>query len=372
MLIFWVGKNVILAAWHWGEISGTASVLENVVRHLEAARDLSFTLVVPGGRELAHVPPHIECRRLGDVSTGHRAWLEEFHRAFEGGDELLFFPGMQLPARIPRRFVSVLHDVLPLHSIDFRINPLRKCAYLSRIRAHAAAKRIVTVSQFSRNDITRRSGLSPDRFYVIPNGVEERFFSAKQTPLGAAEAMPYNDPYLLYVGDLTWRKNVAGLAKAYLMLPEVVRSRYRFVFTGQGAVRGQIERMFQRAGCSDRLTALGVVENRHLPPLLAGASLFVFPSLLEGFGLPVLEAQAAGVPVVCGNASSLPEVSGGAAYLVEAGSPRRLSGALAFLLTHEEERARLAEAGRRNAARYSWKTAARSYVQVFREALGST
>ncbi|MBN8218525.1 MAG: glycosyltransferase family 4 protein [Spirochaetes bacterium] len=360
-------KRIILAGWHWGEVSGTATVLENIVRHLEPSPGMAYRLVVPHGRELGVVPGFVQVARLGEVSGGHGAWLEAFQGAY--GNELLFFPGMQLPQRTPARFVSVIHDVLPLHSIDFKINPLRAAGYRAKIRAHRTARRIITVSQFSRNDIVARCGLAIEKFRVVPNGVEDRF-SAGALPIdGAVAALREQGPYALYVGDLSWRKNVPAFAKAYLALPPRLKEKYRFVFTGKGPARRKIENRFQRAGCAERLTALGVVDHELLPPLMAGASLFVFPSLLEGFGLPVLEAQAAGTPVLCNAASSLPEISGGAAHLVDTGSPRPFARALAFLLGDEGERHRLAEAGRLNAARYSWARSARAYTQIFQEAL---
>jgi alpha-1,3-rhamnosyl/mannosyltransferase len=175
----------------------------------------------------------------------------------------------------------------------------------------------------------------------------------------------------LYVGTVEPRKNLDRLLDAWQTLPASVREAFDLVFAGpQG---------WQSTGTLARLGAptpgvryLGYVPEPDLPGITAGATVFVYPSLYEGFGFPVAQAMAAGVPVITSNLSSLPEVTGGAARLIDPHSPAELHAALDCLLTSPATCAQLAASGRIQAQRFRWDLCARQSIDFFERILGSS
>ncbi|MOA25446.1 D-inositol 3-phosphate glycosyltransferase [compost metagenome] len=178
--------------------------------------------------------------------------------------------------------------------------------------------------------------------------------------------------YSLYVGTIEPRKNIETLLDAYERLPLALRRRWPLILTGYKGwrseeIHGRIEDA-QRAGWA---RYLGFVPGEDLPLLFAGARLFAFPSLYEGFGLPVLEALSSGVPVVCSNSSSLPEVAGEAALMSEPLDVETLTANLQRGLEDDAWRTMAIASGLRHAATFSWERCARQTIEVYRKVVGS-
>ena len=174
---------------------------------------------------------------------------------------------------------------------------------------------------------------------------------------------------MLYVGTVEPRKNLDRLLDAWQGLPPSLRESFNLVAAGPEG--------WQSAGTMARLRAasaglryLGYVPEPDLPGLTAGAALFVYPSLYEGFGFPVAQAMAAGVPVITSNLSSLPEITGGAAELIDPRSVAEIRAALDRLLTSPASRERLAHAARIQAQRFRWDICARESVNFFHDIVG--
>jgi alpha-1,3-rhamnosyl/mannosyltransferase len=173
--------------------------------------------------------------------------------------------------------------------------------------------------------------------------------------------------YSLFVGTIEPRKNIETLLDAYSRLPIELRKRWPLVLTGYHGWRS--ESIHQRLDSAKRegwAYYLGFVPSEDLPLLFAGARLFTFPSLYEGFGLPVLEAMSSGVPVVCSNNSSLPEVAGDAALMCEAQDTETLTELIQRGLEDEAWRASAVEQGLLHAARFSWERCASETLQVYK------
>jgi alpha-1,3-rhamnosyl/mannosyltransferase len=176
--------------------------------------------------------------------------------------------------------------------------------------------------------------------------------------------------YSLYVGTIEPRKNLDVLLDAYALLPQAVRQQWPLILIGyQGWRSEQLHERIKAAVSEGWARYLGFVEAGELPLLYAGARVFVFPSLYEGFGLPVLEAMASGIPVVCSNASTLPEVGGEAATMFEPQDVDTLSELINRALQDQSWREMAVKKGLLQAAKFSWKRCATETAAVYKEVL---
>lgn len=216
---------------------------------------------------------------------------------------------------------------------------------------------VIVPSQAVKRDLVERLNVTDDRITVIPHGVDEEFF-----PPGPLEperrAFDRPDRYIFFLGAMEPRKNLATLLEAYRLLPAELRQEFPLVVAGASGWKNKKlgQTLQQEKGLGVRL--LGYVPPQALPLIYAGASVFVFPSLYEGFGMPLLEAMAAGAPVVTSNISAMPEVVGEAAVTVDPRSPAELARAIERVLTDRELAASMRESGRRRAREFTWEKTA--------------
>src|ERR1044071_4013858 len=196
------------------------------------------------------------------------------------------------------------------------------------------ADALIAVSENTRQDIIRVLGVRPERIRAIYSGVPDEYFDA--TPHQRQK------PYVLYVGTVEPRKNLGTLLDAWGVLHPDLRCAFDLLVVGPEGWHSSATMARIRA----ESVYLGYVPETELPGVIAGATLFVYPSLYEGFGFPVVQAMAANVPVLCANTSCLPEVAGGAAALVDPRSVSEIAAQLNRLLESPEERSRLAQFGR--------------------------
>lgn len=217
---------------------------------------------------------------------------------------------------------------------------------------------LVAISECTRADSAKILGIDPEKIAVIYPGVAGPYF--EMTPeIGRETARSYglSRPYALFVGTVEPRKNVSTLLDAYQQLPGSLRGEFDLVVIGPAGwgERSVIARL--ESGIPG-VRYLGYVPEAALPGLTAGAAVFLYPSLYEGFGLPVAQAMAAGTPVITSHLSSLPEVAGGAALLLDPRSPNEIRAALEKLLLSPPLRADLAQKGRERARQYRWELCA--------------
>lgn len=228
------------------------------------------------------------------------------------------------------------------------------------------ADRVIAVSECTRQDAIQVLGIAPEKIDVIHSGVAESFFQVEQAAVAAVRAR-YSlvKPFILSVGTIEPRKNTDALLSAYQALPASLREEFDLVLAGPmgWAAASTVERV-------RRARYLGYVPESDIAPLTAGAAVFAYPSLYEGFGFPVAQAMAAGVPVITSNVSSLPEIAGDAAVLIDPRSLAELRDGLSRLLSSPDLRARLAVRGRQRAALFHWQTCADRSLRFFREVAG--
>jgi glycosyltransferase involved in cell wall biosynthesis len=285
-------------------------------------------------------------------------------------DHLLHVPNFILPP-CANPTVATLHDFSHLHYPHF--HPRERRVYLDRYlpRTLQHATRLIAVSEFVRQEAMALFGVPAERIIAVPNGVDPVFH-----PYPHAEILPVLSRYglqpggyLLAVATLEPRKNLGRLAEAYGRLPATLRQRYPLILVGaRGWLTETLERQLAPLERSGQVRRLGYVPQADLPALYAGAHAFAYPSLYEGFGLPVLEALASGVPVLTANRASLPEVAGDAALLVEPEEVDALTAGLERLLVDQDWRTGAVERGLRQAGRFSWTRCVEETVAVYREA----
>jgi alpha-1,3-rhamnosyl/mannosyltransferase len=214
---------------------------------------------------------------------------------------------------------------------------------------------LIAVSENTRQDAIRMLGIAPERIRTIYSGVADEYFDAP--PRARVK------PYVLFVGTIEPRKNLDTLLGAWRSVKPDIREHFELVIAGPEGWNssGTMERVRQEAN------HLGYVPEAGMPGLIAGAALFVYPSLYEGFGFPVVQAMAANVPVLSSRTSCLPEIGGDAAVYVDPRSTSEINAQLTRLLESPEERTRLAQLGRARAECYRWGRCAKESLAFFRE-----
>lgn len=293
---------------------------------------------------------------------------------FKGyGDHLYHGPNFYLP-KFPGRTVVTVHDLSVLTMPQF--HPRERVLYLGKEIESAArrATRILTDSHYTRAEVLSHFGFPEEKV-----GVAQLACGSEFRPRSAEELAPVlqtyglsPDGYALYTGTIEPRKNLVALIDAYGRLPAELCRRYPLVLAGyKGWNNEAIMERIARAQGEGWLTYLGYVPNDHLPYLFSGARLFAFPSLYEGFGLPVLEAMASRVPVIASDQASLPEVGGEAAAYVAPGDVEGLTALYERCLTDEETRRDMIEKGVAQAGKFSWRRCAEETVALYRAASGA-
>ena len=230
------------------------------------------------------------------------------------------------------------------------------------------ADAIVTCSEASRQDIVELIGVPPEKVTVCYGAADAALAPLPREAAHKAVAATYDlrPPYILFVSTREPRKNIVGLLRAFRRVARLVPHRLVFV-GGAGWGLPPVEKMAADLGIADRVTVLGYVPTHEaLAALYSAADLFVLPSWYEGFGLPVLEAMTCGCPVVTSPVASLPEVAGDAAQYADPGEPEAIAAAMLAVLGNSALRARMSEAGRIQARKFTWEASARALLDVYR------
>ncbi|MBD9426159.1 glycosyltransferase family 4 protein [Pseudomonas sp. PDM15] len=236
------------------------------------------------------------------------------------------------------------------------------------------ASKILVDSQFIASEVVRHYSVSADKVVVAPLGHSRRFYprSFEQLNVPLAEHAVRPREYLLCIGTVEPRKNLQLVIDGYLALPEALRRQYPLLIAGMPGWRNeQLQGSLQRALASGQVRLLGYLQDNALAELLAGARLLLFPSLYEGFGLPVLEAMASGTPVILSRRAALPEVAGDAGLYIDPEDIHGCASALQNLLEDEAAWQARRTAGLLRAQDFSWARCAQITANTYRELVGS-
>ena len=293
--------------------------------------------------------------------------------------DLFHFPNSDIWRSKYCKTVVTVHDLAPYHFPEkFFRNKNDFNRYLRELKCiKKNSDAILTVSDFSKNDIIDVLGVNSDKVFRIYNGVEEMF---RRLTLDMNEAksllnhLELPDIFVLYAGGLDFRKNLTVLIKAFNIL--LANQRYKdlkLVIVGRRPINPDTKMYEPLEGLAKELLPngsvifLNSVSDSELAVLYNLASLFVFPSIFEGFGLPPLEAMSCGCPVLCSNRCSLPEVIGDAAVLFDPEDIKGLADKISHIINSSELKAELSRSGIKRAKLFSWQNTAREVLNVYKE-----
>jgi glycosyltransferase involved in cell wall biosynthesis len=352
---------------------GIGTYLRNLLRGLaNIDRDTEYVLLCrPGDVEVAKSLG--ENFRAVPERSGHYSIREQIAIPMAVRREradVFHAPHYVLPALTPGRTVVTIHDCIHLMFPQYLRNRLAyPYARASMWTAAHKSNRVFTVSEQSKRDILKFFNISPDKIVVTPNAIDDRFSSPPSDELmtQTRERYQLSHAYVLYVGNIKPHKNLDRLVEAFHLVRNQGRPELELVIIGHEISQIQsLRRAVHKYQLHRYVRFIGHVPDKTLAVFYRLASVFVFPSLYEGFGLPPLEAMASGTPVVTSNVSSLPEVVGDAAVLVDPYSAQAIADGIIRVLHSSHLRNDLRTRGLARVREYSW---ARS-VQRVREVYG--
>ncbi|HZI66901.1 MAG TPA: glycosyltransferase family 1 protein [Thermoanaerobaculia bacterium] len=272
------------------------------------------------------------------------------------------------------RAVVTIHDII--HLLYPQYLPNRAALIYARVmirRALVRADRIITVSYNSKRDLVDYFGIAPSRVEVIYNGVSPRFHPdvAEEDRRRVREKYGLTRPYLLFLGGEKPHKNAQNVVRAFA---EARRRRadlpHSLVLAGpMPGNAARIDALIAALDVGRAIVRPGRIAEEDLPPLFAGADVLLYPTLYEGFGLPVVEAMACGTPVLTSSTSALQEIAGGYAYLVDPLDVDAIARGIVLLTTDPKVRSDFVELGRKRARDFSWEKAAERTLEVYADAL---
>ncbi len=321
----------------------------------------------PPGDNFTWAPTRLSTLTLARI--WQRAGVPIPVNAWTGRLTLFHATDFVLPPVMPgTRTLLTVHDLSFVRAPEAASPRLR--AYLNRVvpRSVQRADHILADSQATKDDLIALYGTHADKVTVLLSGVSDRFVPVTDSAQTAAIRAKYgigDAPYIFSVGTVQPRKNYERLIRALAALPATQREVKLVIAGGQGWLHAPIYQAVTELGLSERVIFPGFAEDVDLPALYSGARLVAYPSLYEGFGLPILEAMRCGTPVLTANTSSLGEVAGDAAVIVDPLDVDSIRDGLLRLLTDDALRTRMIRAGFEQARPFTWERAARTLQDLY-------
>jgi glycosyltransferase involved in cell wall biosynthesis len=349
-----------------GERTGTETYTHQLLTAMAGlVPDEPIRIYLNAARPPADLPPFGEsvCIPFPRLWTHVRlSWEMQRHPP-----AVLFVPAHVVPLRHPPTVVTI-HDLGYLHHPDAHPPATRRMLHWTTKWSAWAARRVIAISDATRRDLREYYRVPNARISVIPHGVDPRLRPADPSTVQELRSrLRLPDRYILFVGTVQPRKNLARLAAALSLVQRAGFPHWLVVAGKRGWLADVVEEQIHASGMSHRVVQLGYVAANDLPALYSGADAFCFPSLYEGFGLPVLEAMACGTPVVAADRAALPEVVGNAALLVDPYRPADIAASLGRVLSDESLRRELIERGHARASQFTWQRTAHETLALLRD-----
>lgn len=370
---------------------GFKTYTENIINHLPEKRD-SYRYTIFFDRPVAKSPissrPDLSIEvihnKLPFMGVLYREHISVPYRLSKGKANLVHFPSASAAFWTPCPSIITIHDTIELMSLaksyagrSAKRTLMHLYYFYNQIHAVKKAAAILTVSNNSKTDIIRYFGVPGEKIFVTYEAPNEIFNRMNDQHKYDEIKVKYevNGPYILGIGSADPRKNLKCLIKAYSHLPAELIEKFQLVIIlthnrFQDITYAQVKNL----GLAHRVKFLDAVSDQDIAIIYNNASLFVFPSLYEGFGLPPLEAMACGVPVLAAHNSSIPEIVGEAAVLVDDidgnGDCSEMAGKMSRILIDKEYQKVLSDRGIERAKMFSWHRCAEETLKVYELVLG--
>lgn len=361
--------------------SGIGRYIQNLVTALSAIDGANTYSIITGGTNPeGSLPPVINAKNFKYCPLSKDIPIyslkEQTHlpgAVRRTSPDIVHYPNFNAPVLSFAPQVVTIHDLIYYLFPD--VCPNRAGHMYAKFMFSAVtrkAKRIITDSEYTKQDLIKHLGVRPDKITVAYLGIDPAYAPVKDGSALDAVAAKYglSGEYVLYTGTHQPRKNLVRLVKAFSKTA-AKRGGAQLVLTGKREARWpELYSVVESLGLKDRVRFFGIVPEKDLPALYSRASLFAFPSLYEGFGLPPLEAAACGAPVMVSNRTSLPEVMGGSAVTIDPEDIDGMATAIERVLSSKTLQSELREKGLIRAGRFTWKETAMKTLKVYGEALG--
>lgn len=358
---------------------GMDIVVLETIRHLQQIdRENQYVIFVNEGPDKACLQ-ETENFKIVEFGAPYPIWeqikLPKMLRKY--GCDILHCTSNTAPISCPVPLLVTVHDI-----IYFESNPLfvRNYSMYQRFgnlyrrfvvkRNLKRAEKIITVSEFEKKRFIERLPWIAPKLDVVYNGVGKHFFVEGATETGLDPGWKIKVPYVLFFGNTAAKKNTKRVIQAFGKLCREADLPHQLVVTDFDRKMG--DRLLHKLGledCSARFNFVGYVPNEHMPKLMSAADLFLYPSLRESFGIPILEAMAAQTPVITSEVSAMPETAGDAALLVDPFSVDAICDAMLNVLKKVELRQKLVEKGRFRAQKFTWQKSAEQVLGMYKEML---
>lgn len=328
--------------------------------------------------------PEAKNFKIVELSGGFYPIWEQFllpKAAEAAGCDILHCTSNTAPIRCKVPVITIIHDIIYLE----RLNLLKKGATLyqkfgnlyRRLIVPTVArtsKAVVTVSNYEKERIKNFLGLT-NELYAIYNGVGEHFKVIEDKDVLLAARKKYNLPerFLFFLGNTDPKKNTPNVLRAFAEINRKSDIAYKLVMLDFD--ENALLAILKNIGCTEirkDIVMTGYVPNAELPVIINQCKVFLYPSLRESFGIPILEGMACGVPVITSNTSSMPEVAGNAAAIVDPAKPKEIANAIEKILSDEEYRLALCEKGVERAKMFSWRNMASAYLDLYKHIVSET
>jgi glycosyltransferase involved in cell wall biosynthesis len=277
--------------------------------------------------------------------------------------------GIGIPTNVNCKIISTLHDIIPI-TMPETVSPEFLKVFNNNIKdVINKTDIIITVSEFSKRDIYKNLNVPKEKIFVTYLAANPIFrpISKVQTKKLLQNKFKINKPYLLFVGGYSPRKNLKRLLEAFSLLNSSIKNNYNLVILARKVISyEETQRYAEKLNIINSCIFIDYVEEIYLPYLYNGASIFLFPSLYEGFGLPILEAMACGTPVISSDLTSLSEILGNAALKINPYDSYSIKDSIETLLEDTELQTAYIEKGFNNVSKFSWKKTAIQTMNIYK------
>jgi glycosyltransferase involved in cell wall biosynthesis len=354
-------------------VSHASSLGHKVTLLSKSARINEVRALFAGDQKINHFPIKVKHHGISMKNAYHDTVTIQKVAQREHADIIHFPYNWSFP--FVKKFPSILtiHDVIPFtfrEAMGYFKNHL---VYKPAIRIAACLNTVITtVSEFSKGDICQKLGVPEEKIRVIPNGLRVPDIPVTDEKKHLLDRYDAHDGYVLNVGGIHERKNEPRLIRAFSLLVKKEGYQGKLIITGsvsgapyQEKMKKICDRAVSETDMAQRVVFTGFISEKELDHLYSCAQIFIYPSLYEGFGIPVLEAMKIGTPVITSNIAVMKEVAGDAAVLIDADNTEEIAGAMNTLLNEKSFARELIQKGKKRAAHYSWDKTANEYLALY-------